>query len=195
MWAVYKKMIAALMEAEEYVAAADEICLETEGSTCWYCFRIWNVHFAEQYTLTALKTELGKNHEMFETFQRYEKWLTKHLVDILKDNPQMSEDEVYITCWPSPDEIHEMDITEIKWTRPRDELLPLDSYKELKGCPESNGLGHKKETAPDGTILVNMGNNGKWSKTESIIFRAVKKRTARAAKRVIPRLSASAFRL
>jgi hypothetical protein len=34
---------------------------KTQGSTCYYCLRIWNNRFMEEYTLSSYKSELGKD--------------------------------------------------------------------------------------------------------------------------------------
>lgn len=36
------------------------VILKTEGSTCWYCFRVWSVCYSQKWTLTVFKKELKK---------------------------------------------------------------------------------------------------------------------------------------
>ena len=85
-------------------------------------------------------------------------------------------DPVSPSIHQTPVQIHQMDITEVKWIKPRDQFLELDNYTELHGDPATNGKNHTKATAPDGTVLVNIGNDGKWTKEVSLIFQPTKAR-------------------
>ena len=137
--------------------------------------RVWNVHFSIT-PLGEFKKSLGAKHEIHEQFKRLLAWLIQHLLEVLKDGGD--RDNVYITTWPSPASIHQYDIYQIKWTKPKDEFLQLEAYIKTKGDPDLNGLGHTKETGPGGVVLVNMGNNGVWQKEISTIYRSEKKRIA-----------------
>ena len=51
LWAGYKRL-------KNFVG--EGVKLETVGATCWYCFRVWNVNFMAEMTLTDLKSRLGR---------------------------------------------------------------------------------------------------------------------------------------
>ncbi len=135
--------------------------------------RIWNACYPNM-TLSEFKKKLGKDSATYDAFVRLQAWLVNHVLELLQENPD--RDAIYITTWPSPTTIMEQDIHQVKWVKPRDEYITLKQYRATRtGEPADNG--HRKEIAPDGTELVNLGNNGVWRKETSMIFQASEQRT------------------
>eukprot|EP00959_Pyramimonas_sp_CCMP1952_P233102 4871359-Pyramimonas_sp.AAC.1 len=58
--------------------------LETEGAVCWYCYRVWNVHYMISFNLTELKKKVGSCHQTSECFNRFRAWLVEYVIKRLE---------------------------------------------------------------------------------------------------------------
>ena len=98
------------------------------------------------------------------------------MVDKITADPEVDRDQFFKTPWPSAAQLQQMEITQVEWRRPKDQMMEHSRYISLQGDPDTNDKGHKIVYSPDGFKLVNMGNNGIWEKVATVIFQSVKKR-------------------
>ena len=134
------------------------------------------MYFKASKKLSEVKTAIGTNQETHEMFHRVVAWLIKFMVDKVTADPQVDRDLLFRIPWPSTTELHQMEITQVEWLRPKGQMMEHSRYVPLHGDPDTNDKGHKTVHSPDGVKLVNMGNNGIWEKVASVIFQSVKKR-------------------
>ena len=147
--------------------------LGTEGTSCWYCFRVWNVKYMMNYSQQQLKTMKGGNHDLHEEFDRWLHWLIQELLKQYEENAD--RDLLHVASWPSKEKLLTMDIRQGAWTKPPKRFLPLDVYKEKFGDPAARG--DVVTDGPDGVKLVRVQAEETWKRTEKILYQAVKKRT------------------
>ena len=70
LWATY---------TDENKGKSDVVLLVTEGATCWYCYRVWNVRYMTEMNLSTLKQRKGAEHSLHEQFDSYFHWLMQIL--------------------------------------------------------------------------------------------------------------------
>ena len=70
LWAMY---------IDENKGKCVDILLVTEGATCWYCYRVWNVRYMTEMNLSTLKQRKGSEHSLHEQFDSYFHWLVQTL--------------------------------------------------------------------------------------------------------------------
>ena len=133
-------------------------------------------YFKASKRLSEVKTAIGTNQETHEMFHRVVAWLIKFMIGKVTADPQVDRDLLFRIPWPSTTQLQQMEITQVEWLRPKDQMLEHSRYVPLHGDPDTNDKGHKTVHSPDGVKLVNMGNNGIWEKVASVIFQSVKKR-------------------
>ena len=98
--------------------------LTKAGGTCWYCFRIHNCIWIQEYNLSEWKAKLANeqdNPEIAEAFPKYKLWLKKNIADALDrgetrgDMPQFS--------WPNQTSMHKIHLVELVWAFPKARFL------------------------------------------------------------------------
>ena len=82
------------------------------------------------------------------------------MLNLVTASPHKDRDDLYVTCWPSTQKILQVEITQVQWSKPKDQYMELSKYKRQEGDPATNGLGHTTHRAPDGTELVKVANTG-----------------------------------
>ena len=145
----------------------------TDGTTCWRCFRVWNVRYMGICTLTAYKTSLGKSHELYESHVTYGRWLTNRVEDWLNSGKDM--DAMMLGSWPNPTQLERIQIHEIVWTTAKDEHLPADEYKDKYGDWKTNNRGDTPVVGPNNTALIKLKAANIWTREIRIIQQAKKK--------------------
>lgn len=157
-----------------YYRKVSEGGYKTEGGTCWYCLRIWNVQFMEVYTLTLYKVELGRDSELHQIHFRYVHWLVKEVSDAV-DRGEDREVQCRLQ-WPEPTTLEHLEIFEVIWTFPKERHLDIEEYKVKFGDPAKNGKGDIVVEGPQGEDLVKLLSEKVWTKTTRIVHQNVKRR-------------------
>ena len=151
----------------------DDTPLKTDGSTCWYCFRVWNTCFSVTYrTLGGWKAAKVQNPNLYDLATKYMHWLVDMMVRRIEESG--TRDDLMRLTWPSPAMLKVIEIREVAWTEPEEEFLELPEYTALYGDPETNGKGDKQIKGPGGIKLVTLNTSRKWKKTVRIIQQAVR---------------------
>lgn len=147
--------------------------LITEGGTCWYCYRVWNVSFSSECTLGAYKKSLAES-DKHETHEKFLLWLIQRIIDFLAGGN--SRDEVMHFNWPSALEIFRIELVETVWSSPAEEHLELKDYIPLHGDPETNNRGDTKCAGPGGIDMVKLSGGTKvWTKQRHVRQQAAKR--------------------
>ena len=92
--------------------SSDRQWLVSDGSTCWYCFRGWNVIWKHEYTLAKFKEECIKDHTLMDKSSKYTLWIVEQVVIHLEAGG--SRDSLPNFRWPKPDTILMMKIVQIE---------------------------------------------------------------------------------
>lgn len=146
--------------------------LQTEGCTCWYCIRVWQVRYMSDMGLGALKTSKGKSHSLHEEFDKYLHWL---IGTLLKQYEEHGDREaLHVVSWPSPQQLLTMDIHQVVFTKPKQKFLDLATYTAKHGDPAQRG--DVIVEGPGGAKLVRIASEEVWKREEKIIYQAVKQR-------------------
>ena len=77
-------------------------------------------------------------------------------------------DDLHVVSWPSPAQIIQMDIYQVRRNKPKQTLVELEKHKKTDDPTDL-----EITTAPDGTKLVTVGSDGIWKKEESNIHQTV----------------------
>lgn len=146
--------------------------LQTEGSTCWYCLRVWNVNYMGRMNLTTLKSSRGTDHKLMEEFDKYLHWLIGNLAKQFEECGD--RDALHVLSWPSAPQLLQMDIFQIVWTKPKQKYLDIATYMGKYGDPHKRG--DIVVDGPGGVKLVRIASEEAWKREEKIIYQAAKQR-------------------
>ena len=107
LWATY---------TDENKGKSDVVLLVTEGATCWYCYRVWNVRYMTEMNLSTLKQRKGSEHSLHEQFDSYFHWLVQTLSQ--QYEAEGDRESMHTLVWPSPAKLKSIYIYQVRWIKP-----------------------------------------------------------------------------
>ena len=138
------------------------VMYETEGATCWYCYRVWFIRYSDLMTLKEYKEALGGSHELFDAHNKYVQWLVTRLDRWVQEGNDIEDLTPF--SWPSPTQLEHSEIYEVIWGEPAEEHMELKDYESLHGNWQLNGRGDVGATGPNGEKLVKLKTSRIWTR-------------------------------
>ena len=150
---------------------APEIQLITEGGTCWYCLRVFQVRYSDSRTLSAWKKALASDDALHTEYKKFYHWIIARVASQLAEG--VDRDDLMKIQWPTPWLLKQVEIVEVVWTPPAGYFKPFDEYVKEKGgepAPHLVVLGPKKQK------FVKVSTDDTWKREVRMIQRAQKER-------------------
>ena len=162
LWARYGK----LCRKEMARLCLTVMTLITAGCHCWWCVRVWQSKYMVQCMIAEFKDWMAAGNANHDEFMMYLHWL---IVQVQKKGEVTHSRNVRLV-WPTPWELHQLEIYRVRWIKPASDYLEIANYKTLHGDPLTDGRGDTIEAGPGGVQLVKFQITTTWQTKRQEIY-------------------------